>query len=104
LQGEPAADGLVRIEVRGPTGKVFDLFLHDDSALPAKVAYSGRHPMSGAAAEFEESFEDYREVNGILRPYRMVTNVDGTVFAEATVTEIVVNPEIAADRFRRPSS
>ncbi|MBZ0267049.1 insulinase family protein [bacterium] len=105
LQGEAAADGLIRVEARGPvTGKPFDLLLHEDTGLPAKIAYAGKHPMTGADAAFEESFEDFRAVDGVMRAHRIVTRIDGDVFAEATVTAIVSNPEIPADAFVRPSS
>lgn len=104
LQGDPATGGLIRVEARGPSGKPFDLFLHADSGLPAKLTYDGTHPMSGAPAKFEESFEDFRAVDGVLRAHRIVTRINGDVFAEATVTGIVSNPEIPADTFVRPSS
>ena len=104
VQADEPKEGLVRIEVRGPSESAFELFLREDSALPARIVYPGKHPMTGATAEFEESYEDFREVDGLRRPHRIVTRIDGSVFAEATVTRIVVNPEIAADRFSRSSS
>ena len=60
--------------------------------------------MTGAAAQFQQNFEDYRKVLGLQRPHRIVTRIDGELFAEATATEILVNPEVAADAFSRPQS
>ncbi|MGQ0722659.1 MAG: M16 family metallopeptidase [Candidatus Eiseniibacteriota bacterium] len=102
LQGLGMADGLEAVEVRGPTGHPFTTYFDPKTGLPARVEYRGQHPMTGKAAEFVEEFSDFRRVSGVLRPHRIVTSVDGSPFAESTVTEMIINGGVSDDDFVRP--
>jgi hypothetical protein len=42
-------------------------------------------------------------VGDVKRPHRTVTSVDGNVFAESTVTELIINGDVADDEFARPN-
>ncbi|NNE43186.1 MAG: insulinase family protein [Gemmatimonadetes bacterium] len=103
LQAQPAVDGMDVVEVRGATGKSFLAFFDPATGLPAKFQYDSTHPMTGAAAEFSEVFSDFRAVNGIKRPHVTETLIDGTGFAESTVSSATFNTDISDDQFVRPT-
>jgi predicted Zn-dependent peptidase len=103
LQGQGDQDGLSVVEVRGPTGSAFTAFFDPATGLPAKVAYDGSNPMTGESARIVEEFSDFRAVGGVKRPHRIVTSVDGTVFAESSVTELIINGDVADEEFARPN-
>jgi predicted Zn-dependent peptidase len=102
LQGLGQADGFEAVEVRGPTGRAFTTYFDPKTGLPARVRYHAQHPMTGQPAEFVEDFSDFRPVSGVLRPHRIVTSVDGDPFAEATVTEVIINGGVSDGDFVRP--
>jgi len=103
LQGE-AGDGTESVvEVRRPSGKPFTVFLDGETSLPVRVIYEGAHPMTGEPAAIEESFSDFREVDGVRRPHHIVTSVDGEKFAESVVTGVTINGNVAADEFALPA-
>jgi predicted Zn-dependent peptidase len=103
LQGLGERDGLAAVEVRGPSGSPFTAFFDPASGLPAKVSYDGSNPMTGESARITEEYSDFRAVAGVKRPHRIVTSVDGTVFAESSVTELTINGDVADDEFARPN-
>ncbi len=98
-----AAEGMIGIAVRGPSGRAFTVHLSEETLLPELMTYTGGSPLTGAPAEFVEHFSDWQEVEGLRRPQRIVTTVDGEKFAEATVTATEINAEIEADAFVRPT-
>lgn len=104
LQGLGERDGLALVEVHAPSGGVFTAFLDPATGLPAKVEYDGPNPMTGESASIVEEFSDFRPVDGVKRPYHTVTSVDGNVFAESSVTGLILNGDIADDEFARPKS
>jgi hypothetical protein len=103
IQGSANANGVPVLEARGPSGRTFIVMLSSDPGLPQTVSYEGSHPMTGARAQFLERFEDYRVVDGVLRPYRITTTIDGEPFAEALVTSITLNADVAPSAFQKPS-
>jgi predicted Zn-dependent peptidase len=91
------------VQARGPSGKAFTVAIAHGSNLPSRITYEGKHPQTGDPATIRESFDDFREVSGILRPHRIVLAVDGTDFTVSTVTQYDINGDIPADRFVRPT-
>lgn len=92
-----------RIEVRGPSGRVFVVTLEPKSGLPESATYESKNPMSGAKARFVETYSDWRVVNGVRRPHKILTSIDGAPFAEATITTVRINPPIDASAFEKPA-
>ncbi|MGH2569658.1 MAG: hypothetical protein ACRDGR_00440, partial [bacterium] len=104
LQGEGVQDGRHAVKVVGPSGGAFTAYVDAQSGLPSRTEWDGKHPMTGAAARFVDEFSDFRAVGGVLRPHKIVTSLDGKPFLEATVTDLVINGDVAADAFVRPQS
>ena len=90
------------LEVRGATGKTFLVTLAAKTGLPETVSYEADHPMTGEKAKFLETFFDYKTVNGVLRPHRIVTTIDGEPFAETSVSKITINGTVADNAFEMP--
>jgi len=103
LQGLGEQEGMPAVEVRGPSGSAFTAYFDPSTGLPAKVAYDGTNPMTGESAPIVEEFSDFRAVGDVKRPHRTVTSVDGDVFAESTVTELIINGDVADEEFARPN-
>ncbi len=91
------------VEVRGPSGRTFLVTLDEGTGLPSSVAYEGTHPLTGAKARFLEAFDDWRGVNGVKRPHRVVTTIDGEPFAESTTRSMTLDAPIDANTFVKPA-
>ncbi len=102
VQGSADEGGAPILDVRGPSGRTFQVKLASKTGLPETVSYDGSHPMTKAPAKFVERFEDYRSVDGVKRPHKITTAIDGETFAEATVTSVALNPSLAAAAFDKP--
>jgi predicted Zn-dependent peptidase len=104
LQETGTEDGQRVVKVVGPSGGSFTATFDAKSGLPIRAEWDGKHPMTGAAARFTDEFSDFRAVGGVLRPHKIVMSLDGKPFLEATVTDLVINGDVAADAFVRPQS
>lgn len=71
--------------------------------LPRLLTYRGR-TTGGAFATIVLNLDDYRDVAGILLPYRVSVSADGLPdpFQTHVVTEWSLNPRIEANAFTRP--
>ncbi len=81
---------------------VFTLYVETASHLPLKLKYHGTDPFSGARAEFEEIYSDYREVSGVKYPFRTVTLQGGKRFTEFLASEVKINAGVAEELFKKP--
>ncbi len=81
---------------------VFTLYVEAASHLPLKLKYHGTDPFSGARAEFEEIYSDYREVSGVKYPFRTVVLQAGKRFTEFLVSEVKINTGVAEELFKKP--
>ena len=57
-----------------------------------------------ALADFwvhEDLFEDRRDVNGLKLPFHVTTTAGGRIVDELILDQILVNPEIGKDDFKR---
>lgn len=87
-----------RVEITDKSGGSVRLEF-DASGLPAKRIYSGMGP--GGATEIEETFSDWREVDGVRLPHKSVVTQGGKPAAEATVQEWKLNSGITAEELSR---
>jgi outer membrane lipoprotein-sorting protein len=92
-------------------GKKFNLVLVKDSvtALSMKLAidaqtnqivkksYRGR--TMGGPAEIDEILSDYRDVAGVLLPFKTILQQGGKKVAEVTVTEVKINAGVSEKLF-----
>jgi len=102
LQAREPEGELDVVEVRGPSGAAFTVYVERSTGLPRKIFYQGRHPMTGEPAEFAEEFSDFREIAGGKHPYHVTTYLNGERFAETEVTELTVNGAVSEEQFARP--
>ena len=58
--------------------------------------------MSGALAEVEEIFSDYREVDGIRIPFKIKILQNGKDFAELTLSEAAYNSGLEKEALSQP--
>ncbi len=104
IQGSEGENGARLLEARGPSGRPFVVALDAKTGLPQTISYEGPHPMTKERAHFLDRFEDYRKVDGVLRPHKITTTIDGEPFAEAQVTAITLNADVASGAFEKPGS
>jgi predicted Zn-dependent peptidase len=56
----------------------------------------------GPPAETDEVYSDYRDVSGVKMPFRTATKQGGKTVADATATEVKVNPGIPETAYKKP--
>lgn len=86
------------VEISDPQGNAAKLQL-DASGLPQKISYdtdSGNGPVS-----IEESFRDWRDVNGIKIPYQATILQGGKKFADVSVTEFTINAGLKTEELSK---
>jgi hypothetical protein len=66
------------------------------SRVPTQLVYQGSKQMATTMA-----FADRRAVGGLLMPYRITTTAGSRVLETLTFDEILVNPELSKNDFRR---
>lgn len=98
--GEQTVDGrnLTAVRVKPPEATAFTLLLDPDTHRPLRMNFEGT-TMQGAPVDSTSVFEDYKAVGGIEVPHRSVVYQDGEKAAEATLKELVLNPEIEEGTF-----
>ncbi|HXF05101.1 MAG TPA: hypothetical protein VNM72_06760 [Blastocatellia bacterium] len=80
----------------------FTLFFDSASHRLVRLAYQGRDPFSGASIEAEDLYFDYREVSGVVYPFRTVTRHAGKTFSEFRVSELALNHSVDDAVFKKP--
>lgn len=78
------------------------LFFDPETNLQVKSTSEGTNPMSGAEAEVEQFYSDYREVEGVLRPFKIEVKIDGQVFQTITMATVVANEDFDDTLFAKP--
>ena len=58
--------------------------------------------MTGASAQVEMIFSDYREVENILHPFKIEIIVDGQVFQQVALSTVVLNEDFDDVLFAKP--
>lgn len=98
LAGETTADGrtLDEVRVRTPSGGAAHFFLDRADRRLARLVEKG------PAGTEETLFSDYREVGGLLFPFKRSMKRAGGPAQEMTVEKIAVNPEIPDATFEKP--
>ena len=71
---------------------VKELWIDASSRLPRKLAYE-RRAASGAAPRIPVAvfFSDYRNVGGVLYPFRIEKSLNGTPWATITIQNVAFN-------------
>jgi hypothetical protein len=78
--------------------KSFKIYVSSKTSLPLKMAYVGP-TMTGAPAQTEELFYDFKTVEGMKIPFKVVMNQDGKKAQEILTKEILFNIEVDESQF-----
>ncbi len=68
--------------------------------MPVSEEYEQPSP-TGPPAEVEEVFSDWREVEGLKVPFKMVIQEGGNKFADVTVQDFKLNSGLKAEDLSR---
>lgn len=89
------------VEVSGDDMKPIKLYVDATSGLVVRQTYVARGPQGEVAGE--ESFSDYRVVNGLQVAFKAVVRRGGATVLERTVTDFKYNVALEPDLFKKPS-
>ncbi|MCP4656452.1 MAG: hypothetical protein GY856_13645 [bacterium] len=85
------------VELTDGEGHATRFYLDAETRLVFKVAFS-----SGGSAT-ERYYADYRQIEGIRVPHRIITLLDREQVSEIELSEVEINPRIDDELFRMPS-
>jgi hypothetical protein len=95
-------DRLVNVvQGTGPRGTLATLYFDKESALLLRVVRYGKSPIGRVPTQVD--YADYRDVNGVKMPFRMIFAWTGGRDA-IQLSEVQTNVSIDADKFGRPAS
>ena len=78
------------MQITDTTGQVASVEFDPRTHLLKRVAYDTQQAV-GASIYSEDVFEDFREVGGILVPFKIAINQGGRKFADVVVKEYRIN-------------
>lgn len=91
------------IDVGASTGEAVHVTFDGESGLPRSVSYDAVNA-AGPAMRVEETFSDFRSVEGITIPFKIAINQGSQRFADVTVMEVKFNSGLKlADLEQRPA-
>ena len=93
VHGKPASVLLVT----QPSGEMLRLFISEETHYVVKMSF--RETSQGVTANWETLFDDYRDVDGIHISHHIVQNVDGELFSETWVNDVMLNADVDASLF-----
>ena len=88
------------LEIRDASGESVRVRIDLASGLPASLSYPSIQ-MAGPPSTAEETFEDWREVDGLKLPHKTVIRRDGAPYAEVTVREIRLNSGLTEEELSK---
>jgi hypothetical protein len=59
--------------------------------------------MTGAEATIETFYSDFRDVEGVLRPFKVEMKIDGQVLQQITMMTVEANEDIDDTLFSKPN-
>src|SRR5262249_6502302 len=89
------------VEISTKDGLQAELSIDAKSGEVLKKRYKGE-AMTGPAATVEETYEDFREVNGIRVPFKIVIFQNDKKFAETQLTELHYNTGLKSEDLTKP--
>jgi len=103
-QGEETVDGTAyqAVRVQPPVGTAFTLYLDPDSQRPQRLAFETMNPRTGQQVQVTQAFSDYREVAGMMVPYKTVTTQamgEQEQTVESTIQTLEVNVDLEEGLF-----
>lgn len=103
MLGTEAVDGADANKVKMTSPDNISSVYYFDAATGLLVKSVAQAEMQGQMVDNETIFSDYREVEGMLQPFKMVLNMAGGQFVmTATMTKIEVNKPVDEAIFAKP--
>ena len=93
VNGTPASV----ILVTQPSGEMLRIFISEETHYVVKMSF--RETSQGVTANWETLFDDFRDVDGIHISHHIVQNVDGELFSETWVNDVMLNADVDASLF-----
>jgi zinc protease len=93
-----AGGGLIQIGDR--QGNRLDLWVDEETGLPRKQAYETL-TVQGSPIFVEETFLEWRDIQGIKTPWKSSLTVNGKPYAEITLLECLVNSGLKVEEIGR---
>jgi len=105
-----ATEGLTQAVAAGPSGEAveyvqvelsgqtFRLGIDSESGLVVQLVYRGSD-FTGSPGEVRQLYSDFREVEGLILPFRIDATFEGGPFMNSTIDEAVVNAEVDPSQF-----
>jgi zinc protease len=84
------ASGPSAVDISGTEGQSVHIEIDQATGLPARQIYK-ETGMGGPPSEVTETFSDWRDVDGIKLPFKVLMEQNGQKVGEATVSEIKLN-------------
>jgi len=84
------------VEVSDGKGQVVRVEIDQESGLPVRLLYESVQ-LSGPVSKLEETFDDWREVEGVKLPHKITTTRDGSPYSELIVREMTLNTGLTAE-------
>jgi hypothetical protein len=89
-----------RLELRYPDGRPVTVWVDSTSALEVRRAYT--RSVGGQLVPMETDIGDYRAVEGVQEPHRLITRIPAFgVTMTLRMVRVDVNPDIPGSRFER---
>ena len=90
------------VQITDPAGQVANVEFDPRTHLPKRVSYDTQQA-TGAPIYSEDLFDDFRDVGGLLVPFKITINQGGRRFADVAVKDYKINTGLRAGELaRRP--
>jgi hypothetical protein len=101
--GEVDVEGkkMFRILVTHKLRDTFSLLVDSETYFIQKRVEK-RTTVSGRTVHVITHYEDFRPVDGVLLPYKVVTSIDGKMTQMTQITKVEANPKVNDQMFTRP--
>jgi outer membrane lipoprotein-sorting protein len=102
---EVTVDGrkLLRVLVTHRLLLTFSLLVDPETYFIIGRVEQRRNPLGGKSSVITE-YADFRPVEGVLLPHRIVLRIDGQVRQKTTIEAIQPNPDVTSETFSRPKA
>ena len=80
-----------------PSGEMLKIYVNEETNYIVKLAY--RETERGVTLNKENIYSDFREIDGVMNPYRFVQNIEGNPYFDSRSTSVKLNTEIDETQF-----
>ena len=94
------AAGPGAVDISGAEGQSVHIEIDEKTGLPARQVYK-ETSMGGPPSEVTETFSDWRDVEGIKLPFKVVIEQNGKKTGEAAVSEIKLNSGLTPEELNK---